>query len=226
MMDIYIRTFEQSVYTVLEAIQESRFVCINLKLTGSPPAIPQVIPAIDYQKPTLQQRYEEVKKAAEHYQVVQFGLTCAKEDLHQKRYALSTFNFNLQPVPDRTLHIERQIHVDTSSFNASTLDNHSLDQCFAKGIPYCSREEEDHSRTIEYGDEPHGESDPKVLQRDSLLGFRHDLINGLDDFFYITNSVRFPAQIASATDLSCSTMESRDQELGRLRALMQSVLCR
>ena len=60
--------------------------------------------------------------------------------------------------------------------------------CFDKGIPYCSREEEDECRTVEYREKQLGKQDETTLNRDGKE-FCSIFRKGLDEFFYISNDV-------------------------------------
>ena len=74
--------FHSQLFSILGAISRSHFVSLDLELSG--------IPSKQFKfkakgqsgdgKQTLQQRYEEVKAAAERYHVLQLGLTCVEED--------------------------------------------------------------------------------------------------------------------------------------------------
>ena len=194
-MDISGHTFGPSVYAILEAIESSRFVCINLKLSGTPTAIQATNPV--FGKPTLEQRFAEIKAAAETYPIFQFGLTCAKEDQNKKRYALSTYNFNLRPVPDRTLHVRPNIRLESIGSGISSLKLSEINYCYAKGIPYCSRDEVDNARTVEYGEAQNLQRHNEVPWDRSMFGLRGSLYKALEDFFYIMNEASFMAQWCS-----------------------------
>ena len=85
-MDITRQNFQAKLPFVLEDIANADFVAIDLELSG--------IPGQQFNKPrtdgqglsglpTLQERYADIKKAAERYQVLQLGITCALAD-HSK----------------------------------------------------------------------------------------------------------------------------------------------
>lgn len=82
-MDITHHNFPAKLPFILEDIANASFVAIDLELSGIPG---QQInkPRIDGQGssglPTLQERYADIKKACEKYQVLQLGITCALED--------------------------------------------------------------------------------------------------------------------------------------------------
>ena len=83
-MDVNRNTFQSQLPLILKAIAASRFVTLDLELSGIPSR--QIGQARapgrgEDGKQTLQERYEETKKAAERYQILQLGLTCVEEDL-------------------------------------------------------------------------------------------------------------------------------------------------
>lgn len=69
--------------SILNAVATAHFVTIDLELSGIPGQQmnrSRVAGEGSSGKPTLQQRYEETKTAAERYQVLQLGITCVDED--------------------------------------------------------------------------------------------------------------------------------------------------
>ena len=82
-MDISSINFQNQLPYILEAIATAHFVALDLELSGIPGQQPNRWKAEAEHsggKPTLQQRYEETKIAAERYQVLQCGITCVRED--------------------------------------------------------------------------------------------------------------------------------------------------
>jgi hypothetical protein len=79
-MDVTRPAFQYCLPTLLSAIADSHFVAFDLEFSGI--ASKQYGPSntVERGNQTLQQRYEETKEAAERYQVLQIGLTCAWED--------------------------------------------------------------------------------------------------------------------------------------------------
>ena len=74
---------------MLSDLAKAHFVAFDLELSGIQskqfePTRPTA--AAHEGKQTLQQRYQELKGAAERYQILQVGLTCVEED--NKRGAL------------------------------------------------------------------------------------------------------------------------------------------
>ena len=85
-MDVDRYAFESQLPLILKAIATSRFVTFDFELSGIPGK--QIGRArapgrSEDGKQTLQERYEETKKAAERYQILQLGLTCVEEDLER-----------------------------------------------------------------------------------------------------------------------------------------------
>lgn len=82
-MDITASSFQRQLPSILDAVAEAHFVTIDLELSGIPGHQGNKSRAADggsNGKPSLQQRYEENKTAAEKYQVLQLGITCVGEN--------------------------------------------------------------------------------------------------------------------------------------------------
>ena len=85
-MDVNRYAFQNQLPLILKAIATSRFVTFDFELSGIPGKQTGQARAPGRSgdgKQTLQERYEETKKAAERYQVLQLGLTCVEEDLER-----------------------------------------------------------------------------------------------------------------------------------------------
>ena len=192
-MDITYSNFQTYFPSILREISCSRFVSIDLELSGIPPRQPYQARAhgVGYAKQTLQQRYAETKAAAEKYQVLQLGLTCVEEDLGRGCYVLRTYNFNLQPIPDQTLHIERDITIQSGALNFLRTQGFRLEDSFYTGVPYFSREEEVQSRVTEIARQGKSSLDTIALQPDDQ--YAQQFINGvrqqIEDRFYQAMSV-------------------------------------
>jgi poly(A)-specific ribonuclease len=137
-MDIDKSSFPSRLLDVLEAIAESHFVSFDLELSGVPvKGQTKEKPG----KPSLQERYLETKKAAEQYQILQIGLTCVKDDVLKSAYVCKPFNFNLSPVIEERLDVDR-----TFSFHSGAAEfllgvGFKFDLPFTSGVPYLSRDE-------------------------------------------------------------------------------------
>ncbi len=82
-MDVKASAFQRQLPSVLNAIAAAHFVAIDLELSGIPGQQTKKLRAAgegSSGKPSLQERYEETKLAAEMYQILQLGITCVEED--------------------------------------------------------------------------------------------------------------------------------------------------
>ena len=82
-MDVNPAEFQSRLPSILDAVASAHFVTLDLELSGISgqqlnrfKAAGETVSG----KPPLQQRYEEIKAAAERYQVLQLGITCVEED--------------------------------------------------------------------------------------------------------------------------------------------------
>ena len=82
-MDVTRHNFNATLPFILEDIANADFVAIDLEFSGIPGQQPNK-PKWGFQGPTglptLQERYTDIKSAAEKYQVLQLGITCASAD--------------------------------------------------------------------------------------------------------------------------------------------------
>ena len=82
-MDVPRQRFQACLPFILEDIANSHFVSIDLELSGIPgpqPKRSKIDGVGSSGKPTLQERYIDIKQAVERYHVLQLGLTCVLED--------------------------------------------------------------------------------------------------------------------------------------------------
>lgn len=77
-MDVDATHFRKSLLPILRDICEAKIVTFDLEMSGI--STKPSIRVYDAGKPTLQQQYDEMKSAAETYQVLQMGITCVSED--------------------------------------------------------------------------------------------------------------------------------------------------
>ena len=81
-MDVNSNDFQRLAPSILDAVANAHFVTLDLELSGIPGQQPNRTKVGEGSsgKPTLQQRYAELKIAAETYQVLQLGITCVIEN--------------------------------------------------------------------------------------------------------------------------------------------------
>nr|KMM72055.1 hypothetical protein CPAG_08354 [Coccidioides posadasii RMSCC 3488] len=147
-MEVTKSSFGQALPRILNDIAESCCVALDLEFSG--------IFSKQDRKPstdgssgggrTLQSRYEEVKEAAEKYQILQVGLTFIREDVDRGTYTLRPYNFNLNPIIDPKLDLERTWTCQSSdrhqAIDLLLRSGFRMDAPFIDGVPYISREEE------------------------------------------------------------------------------------
>ncbi|KAI9809416.1 MAG: hypothetical protein M1827_006852 [Pycnora praestabilis] len=142
-------SFQSQVPTLLTAISKAHFVAFDLELSGILTRQPQASKSAESEgRQTLQQRYEEVKEAAEKYQVLQVGITCVEEDVERGVYIARPYNFNLNPIMEERLDIERIFSFQSGAVEFLLSHGFRMDVPFTKGVPYLSREEEKMARRI------------------------------------------------------------------------------
>jgi hypothetical protein len=92
-MDVPDSRFPSEVLKIVQEVAESHFVAFDLEFSGVASRRP-----LGTGKLSLQEYYEDVKAAAEKYQILQVGLTVVKEDLKKGRYIARPYNFNISPL--------------------------------------------------------------------------------------------------------------------------------
>jgi len=137
-MDIDRVNFQPKLLDILEAISESTFVSIDLELSGVPVRKSGNTRSGPH---TLAQRYQEIREAAQQYQILQIGLTCVKENFQDGSYELKPFNINLSPVIEERLEIERIFAFHSGAVEFLNSVGFNFQTPFQWGVPYLSRDE-------------------------------------------------------------------------------------
>lgn len=80
-MEVDNYNWKQLLLPILKDISNATFVAFDLEMSGitTRPKFTSQERTHDMGKPSLQQQYEEVKDAAETFQVLQLGFTCVEE---------------------------------------------------------------------------------------------------------------------------------------------------
>ncbi|KAI7213631.1 CAF1-domain-containing protein [Hortaea werneckii] len=136
-------SFYPFILDILTDISESRFVAIDLELSGVPTK------QIRHQagKPSLQDRYAETKEAAERYQILQIGVTCVKQDVENDKYVLRPYNFDLSPIiEERGLDVERIFSFQSGACEFLLKAGFDMARPYTHGVPYLSRDESREAR--------------------------------------------------------------------------------
>ncbi|KAF1811394.1 CAF1-domain-containing protein [Eremomyces bilateralis CBS 781.70] len=150
-MDIDRNTFKGNLLPILERVADSPFVSIDCEMSG----VVTKAKGVERQplQQTLQQRYAEVKEAAEKYTILQIGLTCVtvreSDEVDESgryiqrdpQYILHPYNFNLNPLLEEKLDIERIFSFQSGAVDFLMRHGFQMDRPFTHGVPYLSRAE-------------------------------------------------------------------------------------
>ncbi|KAL9058909.1 MAG: hypothetical protein Q9162_001465 [Coniocarpon cinnabarinum] len=140
-MNVERNTFFDHLPTILKRISNAHFIAFDLELSG----IPERGKTQHTGRPSLQGRYDELKAAAEKYQILQVGLTVVEEDRENDRYLIRPFNFNLSPLveDERNVVVERDFTYSSSAVNFLRNQGYDMGSPFSTGVPYLTRQEAD-----------------------------------------------------------------------------------
>ncbi|KAF2862447.1 CAF1-domain-containing protein [Piedraia hortae CBS 480.64] len=119
---------------ILTDISESHIVAIDLELSG----IPSRKLRRD-QRGNLQERYDELKKAADRFQVLQFGMTCVSQDVLNGKYILKPYNFDINPLVPERLGVDRVFAFQSGAIEFLLSQGFDISRPFKRGVPYLSR---------------------------------------------------------------------------------------
>lgn len=137
-MDIDRPSFAARLPTILRDISNASFIAVDLELSGIP------VNRFRDVKQSLQERYSEVKQAAEKFHILQVGLTCVEstEDGDgNEKYILRPYNFNLSPLIYEGLEIERSFTYSSGAVDFLLKHNYNMNSPFDAGLPYLSKAE-------------------------------------------------------------------------------------
>jgi poly(A)-specific ribonuclease len=137
-MDINKYNFYPQILDILTAISRAHFVAVDLELSGVPSKDSLSTKA---GKQTLQQRYLETKEAAERYQILQIGLTCVEQDVEGNKYILRPYNFDLCPIINERLDVERIFSVQSGAAEFLLRNGFDMNKPFSDGVPYLTKDE-------------------------------------------------------------------------------------
>jgi len=148
-MEVDQSQYRKQLLPILQNIAGAAFISFDLEMSGIFSRGGVGDRSHDVGKPDLQRQYEEVKAAAETFQVLQVGITCVEEDREKEMYIARPYNFNLSPLfihGDR-LEIDRRFTFSSSACDFLQRNSFDFGKVFSSGIPYLSQEEEARART-------------------------------------------------------------------------------
>ncbi|KAH8769735.1 ribonuclease H-like domain-containing protein [Hyaloscypha finlandica] len=143
-MDIDHYQYRKKLLEILRSIANASFVTFDLEMSGISTRPKPGDRTYDVGKATLQQQYDEIKSAAETFQILQMGLTCVEEDREKEYYLARPYNFYVSPKSAEgvDLRLDRIFSFSSSACDFLTKNNFSFGKVFSDGVPYMSRDEE------------------------------------------------------------------------------------
>lgn len=146
-MEVDAASFPYHLLGLFINISEADFVAFDLELSGIPSRLPNKPPR-GPGRFTLQERYAEAKAAADRYQILQVGLTCARFDYTANKYVLRPYNITLSPLLSERLDFEREISFQSGACTFLLNNGFDLGAPFASGVQYLSRQEAHRAKTL------------------------------------------------------------------------------
>lgn len=140
-MEVDAASFAHHLLGLFIHISEADFVSFDLELSGIPSRLPNRPPRPGGGKFSLEERYAETKEAADRYQILQVGLTCARFDYVADKYVLRPYNVNISPLMDERMDFEREISLQSGAITFLLGCGFDIAKPFTQGVQYLSREE-------------------------------------------------------------------------------------
>ncbi|EXJ66533.1 uncharacterized protein A1O5_10202 [Cladophialophora psammophila CBS 110553] len=167
-MDINSGNFSQELIKIIQHVANSRFIAFDLEFSG----VAARRAGAGSGKLDLHQYYQDLRSAAQIYQVLQVGITVVTEDIEEGRYEARPYNFHLSPLPAT----KESVFARVWSYNSGAISflirhGFSVDKPIQQGIHYLSRQEEDQVRKKLVEDEQMRSNIPdmKLKEEDSSL---------------------------------------------------------
>ncbi|KAG0130761.1 ribonuclease H-like domain-containing protein [Tuber indicum] len=140
-MEVNSSNFRQLLPDIINSIDNSCFVAVDLELSGIHKTFgPRNTPL--NRKQTLEERYQEVKAAAERFQVLQLGLCAVSYDELLESYVCRPFNFFVNPNSEQKFGLDREYVVQASAIGFLLESGFNFNSTYTSGIRYLSRMEE------------------------------------------------------------------------------------
>lgn len=137
--------FWQKLVALLPEIADADYVAVDFEMTGIDARRPSPL-----QRPTMDQLYECAKKAAETFNVLQFGLTCIAYEASTNTFRAKSYNFNVSPLFDTNARggavlarlLDRTLTLSYKTLLFLRQNRIFLEDAYDGGIMYLSRAEE------------------------------------------------------------------------------------
>jgi poly(A)-specific ribonuclease len=140
-MEVDAASFQHHLLGLFINISEADFVSFDLELSGIPSRLPNKKPRVGGGRFSLEERYAETKEAANRYQILQVGITCARFDYIANKYVLRPYNINISPLLDEKLDFEREISLQSGAITFLLGCGFDMAKPFTQGVQYLSRTE-------------------------------------------------------------------------------------
>ncbi|TPX68544.1 hypothetical protein SpCBS45565_g02978 [Spizellomyces sp. 'palustris'] len=138
-MEVLRNSFEALLHNIQEAVQEADFIAIDTELSGIGTARPYQIAFLD----TVQERYEKIRRSAQNFLVIQFGLCTFTWDSGRKVYVAKPFNCYVFPQSgSRTLGLDRQYSLQIGSLEFLRGNKFDFNKWISQGIPFVNHDDE------------------------------------------------------------------------------------
>jgi poly(A)-specific ribonuclease len=144
-MDIDRYSFPSRALELLETIASSNFVAIDCEFSGvsRPPNNSRGLKS-------LEERYQETRKAAKKYHILQVGITCASllSAKPQEYFCLKPFNVHISPVLSEELEVDRDFTFQGGAVEFLIRNNFNFTSSLQLGVRYLSRTEEQEALAV------------------------------------------------------------------------------
>jgi poly(A)-specific ribonuclease len=151
-MDIDRLNFPFHLLNILDNIASADFIAIDFEFSG---VASNNSKRSGRKIQSLQERYLEVKAAAEKYTILQVGLTTAHQVLSaednetdEQKFELRTYNIDLCPTIEDDLSLDRDFILQSGAAEFLHTANFNFDRPFSAGVRYLSRAEEVAARQV------------------------------------------------------------------------------
>lgn len=209
-MEIDRTNFWGNLPLIFKTISEAQYVAVDLEMSGI--FVDQFRDTATPAKPTLQQTYDDARKAAELYSILQFGFTCISWDPEMRLYVTKTFNLPLHPgVIVRVM--DRCFRLSTTTLDFLESHGFSLSDILQRGVQYLSASEVNRKATFDFIDGK-GQTG-ELIDIDELstksVKFRNDVKETILDWQRQRRSGSFtgPAEIRNEEGHRLTTLQKR-----------------
>ncbi|KAI9889296.1 MAG: hypothetical protein M1814_005603 [Vezdaea aestivalis] len=139
-MDVTRWNLRPKLESILQDFADAHFIAFDFEFSG----IQQTIKGSGKEKKTLEQRYQEVKAAAEKYTILQAGFTVALKNPKDGSFELKPYNFNISPLfREKWMDIDRPMTIQPGAAEFLLKNGFNFHEPFQSGNLYLSREEEE-----------------------------------------------------------------------------------